>query len=641
VIFRSASGTVAVCHPEIQSVEPGILPTLMTLLLRPQIEIGEGPQGYLARLAETNRLSISDLTRIGIVFDADNLRAQRCLSARGTNSSLDRYLDLIGAELSNRPGAWIRRSSRCCPRCLQDLAQWRVSWELLFADACPTHGLWLIDQCTKCGEALTWQRSTRLRCSCGQPLAQQAAGLCPESVRRLSSVLDEKLLGQLAEHGFGPIDGLDLGQLQRLIRFLGCYADPSPGPRPQKIPRLERLSTSWRLTSLAAEIFHDWPVSLYAVLDRMQRERVDTGGGRLPGRFGYFYTALYRGFPEDVFAKLREAFENYVAEHWRGALSLRNRRFPPGLLHRAAWIPANHACDQLKISRRRLIELIAEEKISGETRKGPTGRKFIVVLRRDVEQQLTILAQEVSLIEVAAMLGLTKRRMQALLPLLFPEARRTGSAGVPWAIPRQRADRLLQIIEGTQKINEVPDGFVSIAHVLRFWAWSDGAVVDLLSDVISGAVVPRLAIAGEYGVPALVVRTQDLRDWHARTHQTSCSTLSIPDVAERIGVKQEVAYAIVRAGLLPTTKMDAGMKRDGQGVTPAALETFGQLYIFARDLAKELGRSPKTVIEQLRVLGVQPVCGPEVDGCRQFVYRKESALTFAVDAIRRIRSKQS
>lgn len=606
----------------------------MTLLLRPQVRIGEGPRGYLARLAEANRLSVSDLTRIGIVFDAGTLRTQRCLSARGMNSALDSYLDLIGVELSNRPGAWVHRSSRCCPRCLQDLAEWRVGWELLFADACPAHGLWLIDQCAKCGGALTWQRPTRLRCGCGQPLTQQPTGPCPGSVSRLSAVLGEKLLGQLTHHGFGPIEGLDLGQLQRLIRFLGSYADSNPGPRPQKIPGLERLATSWRLTSLAAEMLQDWPKSLYAVLDRMQSERADAGGGRLPGRFGYFYTALYRGFPEEVFAPLREAFENYVAEHWRGALSLRNRRFPASLLQRAAWIPANHACDQLGISRRRLVELIAEKKIAGETRKGPTGREFIVVLRSDVEQQMTALVQELSLIDVAAMLGLTKRRTQALLPQLFPEAHRTGSAGMPWAIPRQRADRLLEIIEGTQKVSEAPEGYVSLGHVLRYWAWSDKAVANLLSDVISGVVIPAFAIDDYLGVPSLAVKTQELRDWHARTHQAPCSTLSIPDVAERIGVKQEVAYALVRSGLLATVGMEAGTKRDGRGVTPSALETFGQRYAFARDLAKQLGRSPKAIVEKLRLLGLRPVCGPLIDGCRQILYLNDSALTKAVEVIR-------
>lgn len=606
----------------------------MTLLLRPQVRIGEGPQGYLARLAETNRLSVSDLTRIGIVFDADTLRTQRCLSDRGINSALDSYLGLIGVELSNRPSAWVRRSSRCCPRCLQDLAEWRVGWELLFADACPAHGLWLIDQCAKCGEALTWQRPTRLRCGCGQPLTQQPTGPCPDSVSRLSAVLGEKLLGQLTDHGFGPIDGLDLGQLQRLIRFLGSYADPNPGPRPQKISGLERLATSWRLTSLAAEMLYDWPISLYAVLDRMQREGADAGGGRLPGRFGYFYTALYRGFPEEVFAPLRDAFENYVAEHWRGALSLRNRRFPASLLQRAAWIPANHACDHLGISRRRLVELIAEKKIAGETRTGPTGREFIVVLRRDVEQQMTALVQELSLIEVAAMLGLTKRRTQALLPQLFPEARRTGSVGMPWAIPRQRADRLLEIIEGTQKANEAPQGYVSLGHVLRYWAWSDKAVANLLSDVISGVVIPAFVIDDDSGVPSLAVETQELRDWHARTHQAPCSTLSIPDVAERIGVKQEVAYALVRSGLLASVGMEAGTKGDGRGVIPSALETFGQRYAFARDLAKQLGRSPKAIVEKLRLLGLRPVCGPLIDGCRQILYLNDSALTKAVEVIR-------
>lgn len=611
----------------------------MSLLIRPQVRIGDGPRGYLAAFAEANCLSVGDLSRIGITFNVDTLRRERCSPPKGQQPLLDDYVERVSALLCNLPRGWVRQRARFCPTCLQDWPRWHVGWELQFVDACPIHGVWLVDVCGRCNKAITWRRAKLLCCDCGQPFFTLKAVECPNAVSRLSGVLIDALMRSNTEHKFGPTGGLDVEQLQRLIRFLGCYADSGLGPWPQKVLGLESVATSWRLTSLAAEMLQDWPKSLYTVLDRMQRERADTGGGRLPGRFGYFYTVLYRGFPEEVFAPLREAFENYVAEHWRGALSQRNRRFPPGILQRAAWIPANHACDQLGLSRRRLVELIAEKKIAGETRTGPTGREFIVVLRHDVEQQMKALAQEVSLIEVAVMLGLTKRRMQVLLPQLLPEARRTGSAGMPWAIPRQRAGRLLEIIEGTQKVHEVPDGYVSLGHVLRFWAWSDKAVANLLSEVISSVVIPAFAIDDGSGVPALVLGTQELRDWHARTHQALRSNLSIPDVAERIGVKQEVAYALVRNGLLPIVGMDAGTKRDGQGVTPSALETFGQRYVFARDLAKQLGRSPKAIVEKLGLLGVQPVCGPKIDGCRQILYLNDCALTKAVEVISVVRHR--
>ncbi|MDD5249118.1 MAG: TniQ family protein [Rhodocyclaceae bacterium] len=609
----------------------------MTLLIRPQAEIGEGPRGYLSRLAEANRLTVMDLSKMQLAFHAETLRRERCAPVRGINPLLDNYLESVSAQLANHPGAWVHRHARFCPQCLQASGYWQFGWELLFADACPIHGIWLIDACSSCGQALTWRRARLLRCDCGRTFAGHAAVACPPAVSHLSRVVTEKLLGETSSHALGTTDGLDVEQLQRLIRFLGCYTDTDPGPRPQKIVNLDRLSVSWRLVSLAAEVIEQWPTSLHAVLDRMQRERATDGGGRLGGRFGYFYTALYRGFPEPEFAPLRDAFENYVAEHWRGALGHRNRRLPAGILQRAAWIPANHACDQLGISRRRLTQLIGANKIAGETRVGLTGRTFIVVRREDVARQLLQIEQEVDLFEAARMLGLTKRRMQSLVVRLFPEAYRPESAGTPWTIPRGRLDALVGIADQLNSAETIEDGAVAFGHVLQFWPWTDATVADALAAVIARTLVPVAALRGISGVPALIFREEDLRVWHAGTHPLATGLLTVPQVADRIGIKQEVAYALVRSGLLSSQAIDHGKKRDVAWVSPAELEAFGRRYRFARDLAGSMGCSPRWLIDGLGLLGVRPISGPHIDGCRQVVYESTHALRQMVVKLRAFR----
>lgn len=601
----------------------------MTLLIRPQVVIGDGPIGYLVQLAEANHLTVSDIFAIGLAFRPDVLRKQRCAFPEGVDPALDRFLSNVAACIDEHPTAWIKRSSRCCPICLGELARWRVGWEILYADACPTHRVWLIDVCS-CGRPITWQRRTLLKCDCGRPLTNQIPVACPDTIATLSDALVGKIIGNASVTGVGPIDRLDVAQLQRLIRFLGSYGDPDPGPRPQKISNQDRLATSWRLTSLAAELLKGWPNSLYGVLDRMQREHAEEGCGRLSGRFGYFYTALYKGFAEDAFAPMRDVFENYIADHWRGALGKRNRRLPPGILQRAAWIPANHACQRLGISQRRLNTLIAGNLIAGETRMGPSGREFIVVRRVDVDKQLEALKQEVDLFTAAWMLGLTKRRMQVLLPRLFPEAYKTTGAASPWAIPRGRLDRLIGAISAAKPVRVVPAGSTSLAHVLRFWAWTDDAVADVLSAVITGEVVPSNILNGAEGVPALIFPDADLKGWHVRTQHRSAGVLGIPDVAERVGIKQEVAYALVRAGILKTVSISDGTKYESAGVSPEQLEEFGRQYVLARDLAKMRRRSPKSVIQKLELLEIQPVCGPKVDGCRQVLYANTPALASAL-----------
>lgn len=602
----------------------------MILLIRPQVRVHDGPMGYIALLAAANRLTRRDLDRLGLRFDPDVLRRARCAPAEGVDPALDDYLQRVKIRLSQRTGTWVRRYARCCPQCLEESDRWRVGWEMLFADACPIHGVWLIDVCASCGRCLTWDRRRLSHCDCGQLLAKQVPTECPAAVRRLSRALVAALVGEDTDEQAvtGFADGLELTQLQRLIRFLGTYADPQAGRLPRKVPNLDRLSVSWRLVSLTAEMLDAWPSSLHAVLDRMQKDRAEDGGGRLGGRLGYAYTALYRGFPEAAFAPLREAFEDYIAQHWRGALGRRNRRFPESILQRAAWIPASHACARLSISRRRLVRLVAEGMIAGDTRLGSTGRRFLVVRRDNVERYAFEPDRNVGLLAAARMLGVTKRRMARLLRPLFPDARRIGGAGTAWAIPRALVDALLALVERVDRVTTIDQECVSLAHVMKFWDWNDSAVAGALLAALDGGLTPVGALCGVGGVSALVFRREALAAWHVQ--RTATDLLTMPETAVEMRVKQEVVYFLARAGLLDSQPIDRGKKHAVAHVSRKAIEAFHGNYVFARDLASLLGRSPRSLILRLSLLGVRPVSGPAIDGCRQALFRRSSSLDQAL-----------
>lgn len=603
----------------------------MKLLFHPHIEIGEGRTGYLRRLADANRVSLNDLEKLGVRFDLNALRNLKCLPPANQNAELDHYAALLAQGFSDPKVAWVDRVGRYCPVCLTESPRWRVGWELQFCDACPDHNVWLIDTCA-CGRFVDWGRRDFGKCDCGRSLANERPSECPKVVGQLSSLLNTKLLDQDSSCEFEVSKSLTLPQLQRLIRFIGTYGDPQPGPKPQKLAFQDRLSVSWPITSLAGEILGNWPNSLYQVLDRLQRERADEGGGRLTGRFGYLYTALYKAFPEDEFSQLRDAFENYVADHWRGALGARNRRLPPGILQRAAWIPSNHACECLGISASRLVSLVAENKIAGETRFGPSGREFMVVRRIDVDAQMEILGQEIDLISAARLLGITKRRLSALRPSLFPDAYKTTNEASTWAIPRAQIDRLIEITEATEATTDVPADFISLGHVLKFWSLSDCVLAEAIKAVIAKELAPRFFLKGAKPIPGLVFNEQGLRDWLSGQRSSTETLMTIPELALRMQVKQEVAYALVRLGLIETTLGGATNRRNNLRVSPEALEQFGKRYVFARDLAANIGRSPRALVEKLTLLGVQPICGPAV-GCRQVIYESGTMLKNAMSTL--------
>ena len=256
-----------------------------------------------------------------------------------------------------------------------------------------------------------------------------------------------------------------------------------------------------------------------------------------------------------------------------------------------------------------------------------------MVRREDVDKESKVLEGEVDLITAAEMLGLTKRRFQALLPLLFPEAYKTTNDASTWAIPRQRLDRLVTITQDAKCEPALAVGSTCLGSVLKYWAWTDHAMAEFMKAVITGELLPIGTLKGMKGISGLIFKELDLCNWHQGTQRQTSDVMSLPTVAASMQVKEEVIYSLARSGLLPVIAMATGTKRASQGVSRAALQTFGQRYIFARDLARSFGRSPRALIEELAVLGMNPISGPRIDGCRQVLYETGTALDDAIRAL--------
>ena len=612
----------------------------MTLLLRPELNVGEGPMGFQFRLAQTNDLALSDLRDLGIHFDVEMLSNSGYFTADFMNSSAGDYAKALEANLIKSPKVWNTEISRYCPMCLQQAQYWHFEWEVLFNDACSNHEVWLQDRCTVCGQFLTWQRPELLRCTCGAYLASQRSTSCPKSMVQLCLALRNQVFPTEEASQLPILGSMALPQLQRLVRMLAAYGDPMAGPRPQKVNGCTRLNISWQMTSLAAEIIDQWPQSFFALLEQMHDRGPIINPGKLSGRFGHFYHVLYRGFPEPEFDFLRRDFETYIAENWRGSFGRRNRRLFENLPKPLSWIPANHACQRLGISNRRLNNLVVEGRISGEERIGKSGRRFLVVRREDVETELAKGETDIDLKTCAALLGLKKMRVASLLPLLIPEARRAGGAGCTWVIPRKTVEDLLRINQTTQARNTVSPDEVTMAYVLRYWPWADHAVAQLMLAVLAESIKPVARIQKYDGIASWIFRQEQLREWHQSTQQKTSTSLSVPEVATRLAIKQEVAYFLVRKGVL-NAEVVRKERYEESRVSLEELSLFGAKYVFGRDLAATIGTSPKSLAERLSRVGINPICGPGVDACRQLLYAQGVGLNKAIGIVanhgRRIR----
>ena len=517
---------------------------------------------------------------------------------------------------------WVRKWSRFCPPCLASRQYWLIGWEVLFADACSECGCWLVDTCSACTAPISWTRDQLLQCTCGKYLAAEQASAAPAAVVRLSRALQSVALGTKPTD-MPMFHGLSLGQCVRLVRLLGTYGNGDGRSLPQKVSQVDTLHVSWPITSMAAEILESWPAGLTRLLENLRCHGNVEDKGKLSKAFSGFYSALYKGFIDAEFDFLRAAFEDYVAEHWTGAFGKRNRRLDESVLKTMSWIPANHACRVLDVSRRRLNDLIQDGRLRGERRLTAGHREFIVVRRSDVEKLSLTLDDGITLLEASIRLGVKKQRLLALLPIICPQAKKLGAQGCPWAIPVNWMERWETLSRTQLQVESLDFKVVALGHLIRYWPWTNEQIGLLLVDILNGEIVPAGVLKSGTGVGTLVLSVDKLDHWFSGKQRLPCAELTIPDIALRIGVKQEVAYSLVRSGLLLATLRKAG-RRTEQRVKVAILEEFERRYILGRDIAQLLGRSPRAVAEFLLTDGVRPVAGPGIDNCRQNVFQRDA-----------------
>jgi hypothetical protein len=337
--------------------------------------------------------------------------------------------------------------------------------------------------------------------------------------------------------------------------------------------------------------------------------------------FGGFYRALYVALRDPAFDWARDTFEDYVADRWTGSIGRRNRRLPESILGRINWMPSLAAAKQLGVSVRRLAQLIAAGQIVAEQRTTQSGRRYQVVRRSDVSAVQVGSVAELTLAQAASALGLKRQRLARLLPVVCPAATKVADRGAAWAIPRAWVQSWVSSVLDLPIQTVDPLTHITLDQALRFWVASDADLARLLLDIKSGELRPTGRVVAHEGLPSLVFSRADAMRYAAKGDRAPRTWFTVQDAAEQLEIKQQVAYDLARIGLLSTHLRQLG-RRQVHCVEGRELEAFQKTYVFARDIANTVGRSPRAVVSAFECAGIQPVAGPKVNGCRQVVFAR-------------------
>lgn len=497
---------------------------------------------------------------------------------------------------------------RWCPDCLRSAPYLRMAWSVKFSCVCVEHKAALLDCCPRCGNVQKLERAKISQCRCGFDLSNSPA--VPARIELLDShaCFSSALDGCSA----ATFRGLSLSDWLRLFRFVA--ATESSG-KTGRLGGLQRVTTSTELWLRTALLLRDWPAEFHELLRK--RREVTKPSFSLQKTFGRLYRWLYVELDTPAFQFLRDAFESYLNLHWQGPICRRNRRINPHPEYRNASVgrlaiesgttPAivKHLCELGDLDAT-MVTL-------------PSGRKSWSIPERKAATVSELIRDGINLMDAAAYLQLPRRRIRELLTagsLISVIGAGKGFASA-WLLSRTQLDAIVKDCSAHALPRRVicGDSVVSLSIILKTWRLSPGEFPAMLRALQRGEIRCVTNETEDFRVGNLSLDRMSIRHWHEEWQSQNNRHVSIDTAAQLLGIKQEVAYQLVKLKALDSDIFKSGT--NARRISTSAIETFRQKYVSLAQLAHNQGQSPKAVLKSTTV---RPAIGPTVDGCRQYFF---------------------
>lgn len=349
---------------------------MWSLPVRPVVAADEAPLSYLARVAEAN-----GYTNVFWLLEAHGaVRPNDFIDQQVIHAALESVLGSRGSPLpaaaagSGSPGGLVSngwdlppdlldtRSSKLCPRCLNDAPYRRNSWDVRGVLCCPRHGTWLIDRCPKCRNGIGLDYAGVYRCRCGIDLKTVPARQAPDAVvayhRLIAARLRGDATGPLEPFGEAaePLERLSASDLLQLPNHLSPrptstgFAMCPLGTEPQPLRDA---------VTFTARLLVDWPANFHAHLTELVGTS-STAALSLGWRSKALSWAFNQGLAEPRFAFLREAYEEFRQKLWTQYVAVQSHRLPETVKEApSALLGLTDVAVRLGLHRREVRQLVA------------------------------------------------------------------------------------------------------------------------------------------------------------------------------------------------------------------------------------------------------------------------------------------
>ena len=480
-----------------------------------------------------------------------------------------------------------------CPACLrQPQPVWLEQWKDRTRPFCVEHRAWLVDECPGCSRPLRWSSVSFMACGCGQDLREIAPPLLTEAV-------DQALVSDRV-----PLT---------VLTWLGAFQRYGLAGKPLKKASRQRMRDVIEHVTAGAQMVAQWPAGLFRVLDSRRLGAASPSGSLVllneafPGlakRIAQIKDVAWRNL-------ITKGLGDYVAATRKstelGVQAIIGRNDPGGRLPTVARVARIIGVRPQRLAGA-LDALPASE---GPRRQTQGGRVRRLVTNTATLQARRALADEVTKKEAARLMGFTVTRLEELV-----KAGRLQE--IRGRMHRSQVIAFRQRLYRAAVVGALPPDAMKMEVGLRYWIPVD-RTVRFLDAVHSGhLLLYRLSERG--GDTQHWMSLAQVQAWASRTSsERTCFT--VPECADRLGLKQEVVYHLVRVGLIATSK-NRPARREAKVVTADALHEFEQQYETLASAAIRAGYDHRRGLDWALANAVSLVSGPSVDGGRQYFVRR-------------------
>ncbi|AZE24592.1 hypothetical protein C4K08_4173 [Pseudomonas chlororaphis subsp. aureofaciens] len=542
---------------------------------------GESLTNYFIRLAAANFLNITDL-----ITHLRSLHAPPpdVLSESSFPTTWRSAYEQLSTQTTNR--TWSCLKPKLCMSCFSEHGKCKECWDLTLNTVCTSHKTLLQNQCQHCASHFTLQTLESKKCArCGASIltssathhvaCQEAIWLCREFENRLTGI---------PSNYHASIDRLDVLDFHCVAMCLGQLGYDAESSSAKKCNNLRQIENVYEMTLTAGRLLSDWPTSFHDSLQKLY-----SGVATLNRNSAARYADRLRA---SIYGKLASPTFDFIRSEFEGH-SFPSKRTPNAVGHHYDNEPVapkqlTSVTDIAKATNtniRLLKRLISEGDLHGYRGPSARGNRTIVADLQQAKNLTTTRPLPLNVTQASNQLKLPINTVKVLCKHgFFTCLGGKPTVGQSWWIDTSSFDMSSASIK--RQRSHTPN--VSLRNILQHPFMSEDGVVCFFRAIQEGML--SVSITGKSSTCVIGdwrLRKDESDNWLS-THmeQVACSeSLSVCQVAKYLCTTSDVAYALVRHGLLDSTiEIRNGIA--SRRVNLHSIEEFRKSYVWGKNSPK-------------------------------------------------------